>query len=84
MIMSATWNRIRELRLAQPFRPFLLHLQDGRTLEVPEPELLAIPPHARWIVLVNPLKLGGYEVVNLPLIVSMTVLNEPPANQQAA
>jgi hypothetical protein len=35
-------------------------------------------------VVVAPNELGGYEVVNLPLIVSMTVLPEPPASQQAA
>jgi hypothetical protein len=45
---------------------------------------VAIQPDGRWIIVVNPLRLGGYEVVNLPLIVSMTVLPEPPASQQAA
>ena len=82
--MSVTPNQIRELLRAAPFQPFRIHLADSRVLEVPHPEFVAIQPDGRWIIVVNPLRLGGYEVVNLPLIVSMTVLNEPPANQQAA
>jgi hypothetical protein len=82
--MSVTPNQIRELLRAAPFQPFRIHLADSRVLEVPHPEFVAIQPDGRWIIVVNPLRLGGYEVVNLPLIVSMTVLNDPPANQQAA
>jgi len=82
--MTVTPNQIRDLVRAAPFRPFRIHLADGRVLEVPHPEFVAIQPDGRWIVVVNPLRLGGYEVVNLPLIVSMTVLQEPPANQHAA
>lgn len=77
-------NQIRELLRAAPFQPFRIHLADSRLLEVPHPEFVAIPPHARSIIVVDPLRLGGCEVVNLRLIVSMTALPDPPANQQAA
>ena len=79
-----TPDEIRKLLRAAPFRPFRLNLADSRSFEVPHPEFVAIQPAGRWIVVVAPNELGGYEVVNLPLIVSMTVLNDPPANQQAA
>jgi hypothetical protein len=82
--MSVTPDELRKLLRAAPFRPFQLHLADQRTFDVPHPEFVAIQPAGRWIVVVAPNELGGYEVVNLPLIVSMTVLPEPPASQQAA
>jgi hypothetical protein len=82
--MSVTPDELRKLLRAAPFRPFQLHLADQRTYDVPHPEFVAIQPAGRWIVVVAPNELGGYEVVNLPLIVSMTVLPEPPAGQQAA
>lgn len=77
-------DQIRKLLRAAPFRPFRLNLVDNRSFDVPHPEFVAIQPFGRWIVVVTPNELGGYEVVNLPLIVSMTVLPDPPASQQAA
>jgi hypothetical protein len=80
--MSVTPDELRKLLRAAPFRPFRLHLADQRTFDVLHPEFVAIQPAGRWIVVVAPSELGGYEVVNLPLIVSMTVMPEPPASQQ--
>ena len=74
-----TPNQIRELVRAAPFQPFRIHLADSRALEVPHPEFVAIQPDGRWIIVVNPIRLGGYELVNL----SLTVLPDPPASQQA-
>jgi hypothetical protein len=82
--MSVTPDELRKLLRAAPFRPFQLHLTDQRTFDVPHPEFVAIQPAGRWIVVVAPNELGGFEVVNMPLIVSMTVMPEPPASQQAA
>jgi hypothetical protein len=38
----ATPNQIREVVRAQPFRPFIIHLVDGRTFEVRHPEHVAM------------------------------------------
>ncbi len=35
-------NAIREAMHAQPFRPFTLRLGDGRALQVPHPDFLAV------------------------------------------
>ena len=79
-----TPDELRKLLRAAPFKPFRLNLADGRSFDVPHPEFVAIKPHGRWIVVVTPDELGDFEVVNVPLIVSMTVLPDPPAIQQAA
>src|SRR5262245_10035992 len=42
-----TLDQIRAAHFARPFRPFFLHLADGRTLHVPHPEFLAYSPAGR-------------------------------------
>lgn len=48
---------------AQPFRPFVIHLADGRQLNVPHPEFVAITPPGRTIIVTKPD--GTHEVVDL-------------------
>jgi hypothetical protein len=54
-------ERLRELRLAHPFRPFYLVMSDGRRLPVDEPYYLGISPTKRFAV--HSSEGGGYEVV---------------------
>ena len=42
-----TSDKLREVLLAQPFYPFVLHMADGRALTVKHPELMAISPSGR-------------------------------------
>ena len=43
-------EKIRELRLAHPFRPFNLRTKDGRRLPVDEAYYLGIAPSKRFIM----------------------------------
>lgn len=43
-------ENLRELHNAQPFRPFTIHLSDGRHVKVQHPELLAYAPDGQTIV----------------------------------
>ena len=48
---------VEELRKAyhtQPFRPFKLRVADGREYEVRHPELMAIGPRGRTVIVVGP------------------------------
>jgi hypothetical protein len=45
-----TIEQLRNLHHAQPFRPFTIHLADGRNLEVPHPDFLSYSPSGRTIV----------------------------------
>jgi len=38
---------LRSMLEAQPFEPFRLRLPDGRALDVPHPEFVALPPGRR-------------------------------------
>ncbi|HTU89542.1 MAG TPA: hypothetical protein VMF69_05540 [Gemmataceae bacterium] len=69
-----TIEQLRDLHLARPFKPFDIHLADGRTLSVEHPEFLAQSPTGRTFVVGRPD--GVLEMVDLLLVVSL----EPRAN----
>lgn len=49
-----TMERLRDLYDAQPFRPFTLHLADGRAITVHHREFFAAAPSGRTIVVFQP------------------------------
>jgi hypothetical protein len=49
-----TIERVREFYNAQPFRPFVIHLADGRDIAVHHPDFLAAAPSGRTIVVYQP------------------------------
>ena len=49
-----TIEKIRELYNAQPFRPFILHLADGRAIPVHHREFIASAPSGRTMVVYQP------------------------------
>lgn len=64
-----TIDQVRKLHRAAPFKPFDVHLADGRAFSVEHPELLAIIPPGRTIVV--GLADGTAEVVDLLLVTSL-------------
>lgn len=49
-----TIERVRELYSAQPFRPFVIHLADGRAIPVHHREFIMAAPSGRTLVVVQP------------------------------
>jgi hypothetical protein len=72
-----TIQQVRKLHQAKPFQAFRIHLADGRSFEVSHPELLAILPPGRTIV-VGTGQPEDYEVVDLLLVTSLEVSNGRP------
>lgn len=64
-----TIEQVRALHQAQPFRPFEMHLADGRMLTVGHPEVLAISPAGRTVSLAHPD--GVFEIIDLLLVISL-------------
>jgi hypothetical protein len=69
-----TIEQLRQLHLARPFKPFDIHLADGRTLSVEHPEFLAQVGTGRTIAVGR--QDGVFEIVDLLLVVSL----EPHTN----
>jgi len=64
-----TIEQLRTMHRATPFRPFDIHLADGRSLPVEHPEVLAIVPPGRTIAV--GLGDGTAEIVDLLLVTSL-------------
>jgi hypothetical protein len=66
-------EKIRERLRGPGFRPFRLHLSDGRAFEVPHPEFVAAT--SRVVAVLS--KTGPSEVIDLARIVSLEELAAP-------
>ncbi len=67
--------RIDELKRAKnerPFRPFLIHMADGREINVRHPDAVAWD-NPRIAICATP---GGWEVIDVALITSLALHNE--------
>ncbi len=69
-----TIDRLRKTLRAQPFRPFRLHMGDGRALRVPHPDFVWIPPEGSRTVIVSTGP-DDFEIVDMMLVVSIEVAN---------
>jgi hypothetical protein len=49
-----TIDRVRELYDAEPFRPFVLHLADGREMAVLHREFIMSTPSGRTLIVAQP------------------------------
>lgn len=49
-----TIERLKELYEAQPFRPFVIHLADGRAIPVVHRDFIMAVPSGRTIVVAQP------------------------------
>lgn len=73
-----TIDQVRKLHRAVPFKPFDVHLADGRAFPVDHPELMAVIPPGRTIVV--GVSDGTAEIVDLLLVTSLKL----KANGQAS
>ena len=64
-----TTERLRDFIRATPFRPFIVHLADGREFYIAHPEMIAHASPSRIAVLALPN--DSIEVVDLLMIVSL-------------
>ncbi len=61
-----------QLRLAynaQPFKPFIIRMADGRDITVEHREFMTIAPSGRFTIVVRPD--DSYEVIDLILVASL-------------
>lgn len=72
-----TTAEMRALRDTAPFRPFRIHLADGRKLDVRHPEYLTVFNKAPRIAVEQ--DDGTYDLINLPIVVSVELLGSTDA-----
>lgn len=64
-------KELQSIYRAQPFREFVMHLADGRSIRVPHPELMALSPTGRNAVVYT--KDGAFEIIDVMLVTSIEV-----------
>lgn len=66
-------EELREVCHAMPFRPFVLHLADGREALVKHPDFIAFSPTGRSIFVFLPD--GSFKIIDVLLITEIEVKN---------
>ncbi len=66
-----TIERFRDLYSSQPFRPFIIHLAEGRDLTVHHREFIALGPGGRTALLYQPDE--SFNIVDLLLVTDIEV-----------
>jgi hypothetical protein len=66
-----TIEALRKLYDAQPFRPFVMHLADGREIAVSHREFMAAAPSGRTVVVYQPD--DSFDIIDLLLVTSLKV-----------
>jgi hypothetical protein len=66
-----TADQIRKLHDAIPFRPFVMHLADGRSIPVQHPDFVAFAPSGRNLIVYQ--KGDDFNIVDLLLVTDLEV-----------
>ncbi|MFN0012078.1 MAG: hypothetical protein ACKVS8_10585 [Phycisphaerales bacterium] len=67
-----TIEQLRRTHAARPFRPFTIHVADGRSFKISHPEFLAITGAGRTVI-VGSERDDSFEVVDLLLVTTLQV-----------
>lgn len=76
-----TIQDIRKLYEAHPFRPFDIHMADGRKVRVEHPEFMATAPAARTVVVYQ--ADGSFDIVDLLLVTALKVQTNGKARKRS-
>jgi hypothetical protein len=68
-----TIEQLKHVYGATPFRPFVLHLADGREITVRSPEFMASSPSGRTIIVYQPD--DSFNIIDLLLVTDIEVKN---------
>ncbi|MBW3600750.1 MAG: hypothetical protein KY475_26230 [Planctomycetes bacterium] len=66
-----TIEQLQSVHKAQPFRPFTLHLAEGRELHVPHREFLSHSPSGRTVIVFEPDE--SFSIVDLLLVTRIQI-----------
>ena len=76
-----TIEQLRQKHLATPFRPFTIHLADGRAYHVPHRDFLSYSPHGGRTIIVYG-EGDSFSILDLLLVTELAVHATAPTNGQ--
>ncbi|MBM4027117.1 MAG: hypothetical protein FJ280_17185 [Planctomycetes bacterium] len=75
-----TVTEFRTLLRAEPFREFIIHLADGRSVPVKHREFALPSPSGRTVIVYQPD--DSFEIIDLLLVTSLSVNGEKSAQRK--
>jgi hypothetical protein len=72
-----TIEQLRGTREANPFRPFTIHLADGRSLRVPHRDYLSTSPGGRTVIVYQAGE--AFSIIDLLLVTKLAIEDAPTA-----
>jgi hypothetical protein len=66
-----TVEQLRATHRAAPFRPFTIHMADGRSYQTPHPDFLFITPAGRTVIVAHPD--DSFSIIDLLLVTEIEV-----------
>jgi hypothetical protein len=77
-----TIEQLRNIHSARPFRPFSIHMGDGRSFRVEHPELLSYSPTGRTVIVHQ--SGDGFSILDLLLATELEVDPATSAGRDSA
>ncbi len=77
-----TLDQLRNLLKTSPFRPFVIHLADGREFRVHHPDFLSISPTGRTIIVYPQPDSDAFSILDKLLVTELAV--EPASSTGVA
>ncbi|HET6246834.1 MAG TPA: hypothetical protein VFE47_03970 [Tepidisphaeraceae bacterium] len=77
-----TVEQLKSVHYAKPFRPFTIHMGDGREFRVDHPEFLSRSPSGRTIIVYG--KDDNFSVLDMLLVTELEVHPPHPSSPEAA
>ncbi|MBM3994342.1 MAG: hypothetical protein FJ303_09355 [Planctomycetes bacterium] len=72
-----TIEQMRQAREVNPFRPFTIHLADGRSLYVPHRDYVSMSPGGRTVIVYQANEV--FSIIDLYLVTELTMEEAPKA-----
>ncbi len=77
-----TIERLRTVNNARPFRPFTIHMGDGRSFRVEHPELFSHSPTGRTVIVYQPD--DSFSILHLLLATELEIDPVSPSSRESA
>jgi hypothetical protein len=69
-----TIEQLRAAHRAQPFRPFVMHLADGRQISVKHPDFIMTAPSGRTVIVYQ--ADDSFNIVDLLLVTDLELIDQ--------
>ena len=73
-----TIDQVRTLYQAVPFRPFVMHLADGREIPVVHRDFIIASPNGREVIVYQPD--NSFNIIDLALVTALAGTSAPELN----